>query len=724
MTITEPLTAATVRARVDRIAATILWGIEISVAVVYLTQRTGIAGTGVHVALLLWALAGWWRGRWRPEWELGVVAAYLLCTPLLVDGPEFTHAASPMLAVAGTAVVSFAMARPLRWSAAATILVMAAWAIGASFVPGVESPWMIFSLDFLIVEWAATSALRALVLRAAALTDNAVSELAAARVETEVAEARAAAEAEQWATLHDTAASTLAMLGQGAVIGPDRLTEQLRRDLRAVERGTGLLSGGDLAGQLRHQAKWVLTPVLFTGRVTAPPDPEVQQAVVAAVGEALTNVDRHAEADSVVVELGDGHVRVRDDGIGFDIDDPAVLTGRYGVRHSIRRRLMRVGAEVEVSSRQGSGTTIDIRWGTRTAAPVRADADLALRLLRGYGYGLVLIAVLVTALQGHTALAAAHPVGQAAIIAGAMTATLLAFADIRFGLPEPVWWSTAIAVVVLGSLQGLLLDTADLSTSRNWAVAALGWQLAALSVTRGSRRGFVLLAVLWGAGLVTTAAGTGIWSSSLLYTVISVTVIQAVAIGFSDFLRFAVARTGQISAELTDLRIRTGANDAVQQDRRERYQRFSAGLLPLLRRLAEHPEIASDPTTRAHCLLESVRLRRLFGTDEPRGNLLLDELAPPVATAESRGVAVQMLVAGTIPELDPAERTRVLTVPIILLAGARTHARIVVTAAPAQSTLSITCDCDGAVCRAAESVAPDGTVVSVGESVWATVALT
>src|SRR5690606_6386888 len=106
-----------------------------------------------------------------------------------------------------------------------------------------------------------------------------------------------------------------------------------------------------------------------------------------------------------------------------------------------------------------------------------------------------LIAVLVTALQGHTALAAAHPVGQAAIIAGAMTATLLAFADIRFGLPEPVWWSTAIAVVALGSLQGMLLDTADLSTSRNWAVAALGWQLAALSVTRGSRRGFVLLAV-------------------------------------------------------------------------------------------------------------------------------------------------------------------------------------------------------------------------------------
>src|SRR5690606_31352977 len=129
-------------------------------------------------------------------------------------------------------------------------------------------------------------------------------------------------------------------------------------------------------------------------------------------------------------------------------------------------------------------------------------------------------------------------------------------------------------------------------------------------------------------------------------------------------------------------------------------------------------------TTRAHCLLESVRLRRLFGTDEPRGNLLLDELAPPVATAESRGVAVQMLVAGTIPELDPAERTRVLTVPIILLAGARTHARIVVTTAPAQPTLSITCDCDGAVRRAAESVAPDGTVVSVGESVWATVALT
>ncbi|MFD4443729.1 sensor histidine kinase [Nocardia sp. NPDC058519] len=721
---TEPSTLAAVRARVDRIASNMLWCVEILVAVVYLVQRGGTAiGVAVDVALLVWAANSLRCGQWRPARESAVVGAYLLCTAWLVDGPAFTAAASPMLAVAGTAVVSFGMSRSARWSLPATVAVMGAWAVGATFVAGVERPWTIFSLDFLIVEWAAAAALRLLVLRSASLTDDAFAELATARIDTEVAEARSHAEMEQWATLHDTAASTLAMLGQGAVIAPDRLATQIRRDLRAVEHSASLLGPDDLAGQLHEHARWITTPVRFTGGAPDTVDQDVRKAVVAAAGEALTNVDRHARAQSVTVELGEGFVRIRDDGVGFDPHDATLLERRFGVRHSIQRRLTLVGATVEIHSAPGAGTSVDIRWPRDAVVPPSGGVDHVRGLLRGLGFGLVLLAVLVTGLQGHNALDAAHPVAQAAIVVVAFAAALLALVEIRVGLPTAVWWSTAAVVVTLGPVQVLLLDVGDLATGRNWAVAALGWQIAALSVSRRSRRGFALLGVLWVAGIVVTVTVSGTWAvmSSLVYTVISVTVVQAVAIGFSDFLRHAVARTEQINAEITDLQVRTELADALLQDQRHRYGRLSIGLVPLLNQLVEHPDTATDPKVRASCLLESVRLRRLFGT-ESTTDPFLEELAPAVTAAESRGVAVSVHVLGLIPDLDPVERTRALTVPIILLTGARTRAKLVITAEPSL-TVSITCDCDEHLQRAAEAVAPEGTVVTSGSMVWATMLL-
>ncbi|MFD3702145.1 sensor histidine kinase [Nocardia sp. NPDC058658] len=721
---TEPSTLAAVRARIDRIASTMLWCVEILVAVVYSAQRDGSAvGVAVNVALLLWAVTNWLRRRWQPTGELAVVGAYLLCTSWLVDGPEFTSAASPMLAVAGTAVVAFGMSRSARWSLPATVAVMGSWAVGASFVPGVEQPWTIFSLDFLIVEWAAAAALRLLVLRSASLTDDAFAELATARIDTEVAEARSHAEMEQWATLHDTAASTLAMLGQGAVIAPDRLATQIHRDLRAVEHSASLLGPDDLTGQLHEHAQWITTPVRFTGRAPDTVDPDVRKAVVAAAGEALTNVDRHARAQSVTVELGEGLVRIHDDGVGFDPDDATLLDGRFGVRHSIQRRLALVGATVEVHSAPGAGTSVDIRWRGDAVVPRGGGVDHVRGLLRGLGYGLVILAVLVTGLQGPNALSAAHPVAQAAIVVVALVAALLALVEVRFGLPDAVWWGTAVVVVVLGPVQEMLLDLGDLATSRNWAVAALGWQVAALSVARSSRRGFTLLGAQWVAGIVVTVTASGTWvvMSSLIYTVVSVTVVQVIAIGFSDFVRHAVARTEQISADITDLRVRTELAEALREDRRRRYNRLSTCLVPLLNQLIEHPDTAIDPKVRANCLLESVRLRRLFGTKSTT-DPFLDELTPAVTAAESRGVAVSLHVLGPIPELDPVERTRMLTVPIILLTGARTRAKLVVTAEPSL-IVSITCDCDEHTRCAAEAVAPESSVVCAGPLVWATVAL-
>ncbi|MFC9964587.1 hypothetical protein ACFVH4_10135 [Nocardia ignorata] len=336
-----------------------------------------------------------------------------------------------------------------------------------------------------------------------------------------------------------------------------------------------------------------------------------------------------------------------------------------------------------------------------------------------------MIAVVVTGLQGLNGLSAAHPMAQAGILVTAVLTALVAVAEIRHRLPAALWWTTATVVVVLAPLQTALLTAEQVTSSANWAVAALGWQLAALSVRRGSRVGLALLGALWFAGVAAAiaVATTGVLST-LLYTVISVTVLQGVALGFSDFLRLAVRRTRQAGTDLADLQIQTTLTAALHQDRRERYQRMSRQLVPLLQRLADDPGSASIPAVRAECSLESTRLRRLFAEDPPAAAALLDELAPAIEAAEARGVAVTTHSIGRTVDLDPQAHTEALTVAIILLAGTRTRAKIVITSMPDQrADLSITCDCDDTCTQAVTAIAPQATLIGSGGLVWATVPL-
>lgn len=75
--------------------------------------------------------------------------------------------------------------------------------------------------------------------------------------------------------------------------------------------------------------------------------------------EALSNVQRHAEASSVVVVLDeedDGLVlKVEDDGVGFDLANAP--PGHFGLRN-MRRRADALGAQLELLSSPGSGTVV------------------------------------------------------------------------------------------------------------------------------------------------------------------------------------------------------------------------------------------------------------------------------------------------------------------------------------------------------------------------------
>lgn len=86
-----------------------------------------------------------------------------------------------------------------------------------------------------------------------------------------------------------------------------------------------------------------------------------QTVVYRVVQESLSNVTRHAQASSVIVEVGRDHgrpvVRVVDDGVGFSPGDATDGIGLVGMRE--RARLAR--GRVRVASQPGRGTAVELR---------------------------------------------------------------------------------------------------------------------------------------------------------------------------------------------------------------------------------------------------------------------------------------------------------------------------------------------------------------------------
>ncbi|MBW5446913.1 sensor histidine kinase [Cohnella sp. CFH 77786] len=80
-----------------------------------------------------------------------------------------------------------------------------------------------------------------------------------------------------------------------------------------------------------------------------------------AIQEAMANVVKHAEAQSVRLLLGETEhqvsLHIEDDGLGFKPDQ--VREGAYGLS-TMRERALRLGGEAEIVTKQGAGTRVRI----------------------------------------------------------------------------------------------------------------------------------------------------------------------------------------------------------------------------------------------------------------------------------------------------------------------------------------------------------------------------
>jgi signal transduction histidine kinase/ligand-binding sensor domain-containing protein len=131
-------------------------------------------------------------------------------------------------------------------------------------------------------------------------------------------------------------------------MGPDGLESALAQSLGQLTEPTRLVPQIQIEGEPR------------------PLPPEVERNLLRVAHEAVTNAVRHSGAKSLAVQVAfasDGvHLRVRDDGRGFD---PAPWLGRQRGDHfglvGMSERIRGAGGEFHVTSREGEGTEIGCR---------------------------------------------------------------------------------------------------------------------------------------------------------------------------------------------------------------------------------------------------------------------------------------------------------------------------------------------------------------------------
>ena len=177
---------------------------------------------------------------------------------------------------------------------------------------------------------------------------------------------RAEARADMAAHLHDSVLQTLALIQRQASDAPTvaALARRQERELR-----TWLYGESTRASSLRSALREVVADVEADFPVDVElvcvGDAEVNdrvEALVLAVGEAVTNAAKHSGAPRVDVyaEVDEGHLEVfvRDRGTGFDPD--AVPEGRMGVRESIRARMERYGGSATIRSGPDEGTEVKV----------------------------------------------------------------------------------------------------------------------------------------------------------------------------------------------------------------------------------------------------------------------------------------------------------------------------------------------------------------------------
>jgi signal transduction histidine kinase len=355
-----------------------LGGAVLFTAVAVLAATRQVSGWWLSApltGLCLWsAFFYWWirRSGLTPAAVLadaGVISALALVQQHLVPAVLIEDNTTWMLPLACTSVYILQIALRPRLALPAAAVLVVAYGLGAGQL---TDGWL------LGVEALCAAGLVAVIRGGARQADASVAVSLENERRIRAEEARRADEREQHRQLHDTVLSTLTMVAAGVFTGPSpALTAQAARDLQVLQGLAGAPAGPggrggpggsadltDLGPRLERAAastddlavQLTLVPVTL-------PSPVADQ-LVACVGEALRNVERHAGTDRAEVTVSGGAgwavVEVTDRGRGFD--PAATPPSRRGISESITGRMLAAGGRAAIASRPGAGTTVTLSW--------------------------------------------------------------------------------------------------------------------------------------------------------------------------------------------------------------------------------------------------------------------------------------------------------------------------------------------------------------------------
>lgn len=608
------------------------------------------------------------------------VLAVCLGVPLIIADPAFhLHNTVPQV-IAGTAVISFALGLHPVVSLVLAAGVAAAYGWGSAAVIGSRQLGSVAALYYFWLQWLTGALIRYMLLRVALTVDNARAGRLAAELEKRVGDSVREFGREQVALLHDTAASTLLMVGQGGGMPPVQLAERARRDLDVLEGGvlTGTVERLELVAALHDCVNATSSTVRFAGCASLWVDGRIGTAVVSAAREAVNNAERHAAASELIFTVSDTSVTVRDNGLGFDHD--AIRRG-HGLSESICGRMERVGGRAQITSAPGCGTTVELCWPTTQVTHESAVTDpdrLIERVRARFGLALVgyaLANLVFAVVQSLTT--AVHSTSQImlAIIAG--IATLAAVPEIVRRRWRPVWWAAA-ALLSVAVIQPALLPTELVGGYGHWAQSVIGWCLLPLLLGLPLRRAAAALVFFWCAGAAAQLIVAPAWAAMVNIGLGSASIlgVQLFALVFNALVRDAAADAYSEASAHRHVVIADRLDSALRAEYQRRFAGLMNNVLPVLRRLGDGEPMNAQLQERARA--ECRRLRTLFDQSLSFEHPLMAAIRPMIDACEARGVDVTVGLSGALPELTSARIDALLEPVGRALSAALDSARVII----------------------------------------------
>ena len=658
--------------------------------------------------------------------DFSYVLVVCAAMPWFDPNPESLFTYSVPQAIAGTAVIAFTMAQPPKVSFPAAALITLAYAAGCAQLIGWREAARVPMLFYMLgIEWAIAAALLAAGLAVARQVDQARTENHDAALRDAIGAAVRNYELEHLALVHDTAASTLYLVGEGADISSDRIAAQARRDLELLTGGPAALEplpDTDIVAALRQETEHFPVAVTLTGLPSLVLNGSRARTVLAAAREALNNAERHAEASRIEIEVTPTTITVTDDGTGFDV---ATTTLGHGVAESIVARMRRAGGSATVFSAPGSGTEVTLAWDPSYVAtppnPAVDDIDqLTERVLIQFGLGIIIFGLVQLLVS--VPYAAAHTDTPLVQLGLGTVAALVIIA----GIPRVLGRGPDISVPALAVLatviavQTLLLPSDLVGGPAQWTLIATGLCVLPFVLRRRVRHAAAVMIAFWlGAAILTFARQPDLAMAFdlALYTA-GIALVQMFALAFPELLRNATVAAATEARERWAMADRHRIAEALHDDYVRRTSKLIRGVFPLLQTLSTG---VIDAETRERSRLESRKLRLYIFQSRTFSHPLVAELRAAVDQADRRGVKVTINTDNDLPALDEHARREVLAPLLDALAHAHDQARIGLTVAGGDLIASIVCDVAGVARMQAYSAHPHVEVTVIGDQVWVSV---